>query len=99
MGPCKQPGGKLYPGNQVVEGRDLLPGSIEDTYKEFGDIGRMKESKVGKAAFLERYGYTEEGLRPQEIQDGASGNQSRQGMRKREGSGKGAQRMEGPKEE
>ena len=99
MGPSRQPGGKIFPGNQETEGRDLLPGSIEDTYKEFGDIGRMKESKVGKAAFLERYGYTEEGLRPQEIQDGASGNQSRQGMRKREGSGKGAQRMEGPKEE
>ena len=99
MGPSRQPGGKLFPGNQVAEGRDLLSGSTEDTYKDFGDIGRMKESKIGKAAFLERYGYTEEGLRPQEVQDGASGNQIRQGMGRREDSGKGANRMEGPKEE
>ena len=83
MGPCKQPGGKLYPGSQVVEGRDLLPGSIKDTYKEIGAIGRRKESKGGKAAFLEKYGYSEEGLRPQENQSGASGNQPRQGMRRR----------------
>ena len=82
MGPCKQPGGKVFPGSQVVEGRDLLPGSMRDTSKEIGAIGRKKESKGGKAAVLEKYGCSEEGLRPQENQLGTPGNKLRQGMRK-----------------
>ena len=99
MGPCKQPGGKVFPGSQVVEGRDLLSGSMRDTSKEIGVIGRKKESKGGKAAVLEKYGYSEEGLRPQENQLGTPGNKLRQGMRQREDPGKEAVRMEDPEEE
>ena len=89
----------LFPGSQVVEGRDLLPGSMKDTGKEIGVIGRKKEYKGGKAAVLEKYGYSEEGLRPQENQVGTPGNKLRQGMRTREDPGKEAVRMEDPEEE
>ena len=67
-----------------MEGRDLLPGSIKDTCKEIGDIGRRKESKGGKAAVLGKYGYSEEGLRPKEDQPTTEGKELRQGVRKRD---------------
>ena len=98
LGPCKQPGVNLFPGSQVVEGRDLLPGSITDTCKEIGDIGRKKESKGGKAAVLGKYGYTEEGLWPKEDQSTTQGKELRQGVGKREESGKEADRMKDPEE-
>ena len=92
MGPCKQPGGKVFPGSQVVEGRDLLPGSIKDTCKEIGVSGRKKESKGGKAVVLGKYGWTEEGLWPKEGQLTNQGKKLRQGMGQKEESGKEAER-------
>ena len=88
LGPCGKPGTSSLPGNQVVGGLGLPPWSLGDIHRETGENRRVKESRKGKAGVLERYGWTEGGLRPMEEPLTATRRKPRQGSRNKEESGK-----------
>ena len=89
LGPCGKPGAKSSPGNQVVGGRGLPSRSLGDIHREVGEIRREKESRKGKAGLLERYGWTEGGLRSMKEPLTAARKQPGQGSRIKEESRKG----------